>query len=163
MAVFKGNIPSASALMYWVCSKSSIAAYNGTVVYKIEPGGFMSQFCYIKNAINSLNVNIKYIKSSLKEATVKVYCCSQDNKSDVTSVQYLDSTSKFMGLSYDIDVSTDCAYANIDIRNNSDKNLYIAAIEVDIHLNKAKETKNVNDFPKYAITYGLDADKPKLR
>lgn len=162
--IFKGSYPDSTSLNYWVYNKVRIEHTQEGNAYSIAAGGYMSQFVNCGFLATEVGINIRYHNPGMNTIPVEILLPSENNQEAYRMLLYLSPTNSYETLQFNIPLNSidiDTASIEIKIPMNS-TNIYITRLEVTAEVSSDNTVSDYQDFSKYAILYGLEADMPNL-
>lgn len=162
--IYGGTPAGSSTLNRWAYVKTRVKNDKRIGdVFEINPGGFLRQYMYITATCATASLEIVYMTPNETGCVGSITLFRKEDTS-VAFTAYLSATQDYKTLRLDVPCGGTLSEFEVIIQNNGKEKLQIAKISLS-GANKSTVTKQVDakTFAKYAIIYGLDADKPNLR
>lgn len=162
--IYGGTPAGSSTLNRWAYVKTRVKNdIRIGDVFEINPGGFLRQYMYIAATCATASLEIVYMTPNETGCVSSITLFRKEDTSVAFTV-YLSATQEYKTLRLDVPCGGALSEFEVIIQNNGKEKLQISKISLS-GADKSTVTKQIDakTFAKYAIIYGLDADKPNLR
>ena len=162
--IYGGTPAGSSTLNRWAYSKTKVIQDSRIgPVFEIDTEGYLRQYTYLAATCATATLTIEYLADTEEAIKCEVTLYRNDNP-DVSFTVYLSaSLNRYSTYNVSVPVGGTMTEFRVILTNMSHHKVRVAKISLSGATKTSTSTLQKKEFSKYAITYGLDANKPDLR